>query len=407
MTTSATAVHRFSLPDRMEHWVQASSFLVLGVTGLVQRYDGAWLSERLINAMSSVEAVRDIHRVFATILMVAVVYHYGSVFFRSYVLAQPRTMTPTFDDARALLTSLKYILGRAERPPRQGRFAWEEKLEYWAFVWGTVVMVGTGFLLWNPIATTHFLPGEAVPTAKVIHSGEATLAVLSILVWHFFHVHVVHFNKSMFSGNLSRHEMEELHPLELASIDADAYPPPPVAERRRRIKRFVPIYGAMSAVMLAAIYLFVTFEKTAIETIEPQEQAQVFVLAETEAPVAAARSAAPDPTIAPSNTTTSEAVIGDTWDGEVAALFEAKCTQCHSDTLQLGSLDLTSYETALDGGTSGAGIVPGDAAASTIMHVIEFGHLTQLSATQLLEMQLSAEDIELMREWIDGGAREN
>jgi len=245
MITEKGLIQRFSWSSRMEHWVQMLSFVALAITGLVQRYDGAWISEKLISGMSGIEVVRDIHRVFATAMMVAVVYHFGAALYRKIVLDRPRVMVPSKADARAVSGSVKYLIGRADAPPPQGRFTWEEKVEYWAFVWGTVVMVISGFLLWNPIATTNIFPGEWVPTAKVIHSGEATLAVLAIIVWHIYHVHIAHFNKSMFTGQMTRHEMEEFHPLELASIDANEYPTPPLEERRRRMRRFVPVYSFM------------------------------------------------------------------------------------------------------------------------------------------------------------------
>ena len=87
-------------------------------------------------------------------------------------------------------------------------------------VWGTFIMIITGFMMWNPIATTNYLPGQFIPAAKVAHGGEAVLAALAIILWHFYHVHLRHFNKSMFIGKMTRHEMEEEHPAELALIEA-------------------------------------------------------------------------------------------------------------------------------------------------------------------------------------------
>jgi cytochrome b subunit of formate dehydrogenase/mono/diheme cytochrome c family protein len=322
--------------------------------------------------------------------MVAVVYHFGSALYRKYVLERPRAMVPGKADARAFAGSLKYVFGRAHRPPAQGRFTWEEKIEYWSFVWGTVIMVVTGFLLWNPIATTNIFPGEWVPTAKVIHGGEATLAVLAIIVWHVYHVHIAHFNKSMFTGTMSRREMEELHPLELASIEAGEYVMPSAEVRRDRRKRFVLVYGFMSVVLLAGVYLFVSFEDTNIATIKPPEQVEVFAPVETLPPGRVTT------TVAPTTTTTSGGtVVADaTWDGVVAALFAPKCTGCHGTT---AGLDLSSYETALAGGNSGAGFIPGSASDSVIVVKMESGAHPAL---------LTDEEIALLKTWIDDGAAE-
>ncbi len=397
MTTSTATIRRFSVSDRVEHWVQMASFVALAITGLVQRYDGAWISEKLISGMSGIEVVRDIHRVFATALMVAVVYHFGSALHRKFVLGRPPTMVPGKVDAKALGGSLKYVFGRADAPPPQGRFSWEEKVEYWSFVWGTVIMVVTGFLLWNPIATTNIFPGEWVPTGKVIHGGEATLAVLAIIVWHIYHVHIAHFNTSMFTGNMSRHEMEELHPLELASIDAGEYVMPSAEERRRRLTRFVPVYGFMSVVLLAGVYLFVSFEDTNIETIKPPEQVEVFAPVETLPPGRVTTTLAPSTTTTTGGTTGTTVVADATWDGVVSVLFNPKCTGCHGDSLQSGGLDLSSFDTALTGGGSGPGIVANDADASIIVQKMESGAHPAL---------LTDEEIALLKAWIDDGAAE-
>ena len=102
-----------------------------------------------------------------------------------------------------------------------GRFTFEEKVEYWSLLWGTVIMVATGFALWNPIATARFLPGQWIPAALAAHGGEALLAVLAIVVWHGYGVHLRHFNRSMFTGSLSEAEMRQEHPLELEERRAD------------------------------------------------------------------------------------------------------------------------------------------------------------------------------------------
>lgn len=402
MTATGTAVSRFSVSDRIEHWVQMLSFVVLALTGLVQRYDAAWLSESIIDSLGGIERVRDIHRVFATLLMIAVIYHFGAAFYRRRVLGHPRTMLPGRSDVTAFLGSLRYAFGRAPHPPPQGRFTWEEKVEYWSFVWGTVIMVVTGFLLWNPIATTKILPGELVPTAKVVHGGEAVLAVLAIIVWHIYHVHIRHFNKSMYTGKLSRHEMLEYHPLELAAIDAGDFEPPSADERRERLRRFIPVYGTLAAVLLVGVYVFVTFEETNIETIAPPEQVEVFAPVETLPPGVVPTTVTAPATTTPATTagTTPDSVVTAdvTWEGRVAGLFDPKCTACHGSGLQTSGLDLSSYAAAVAGGSRGPGIVPGDAAGSVVVQIMESAAHPAL---------LTDDEIAVVKAWIDAGAAES
>jgi hypothetical protein len=177
--------------------------------------------------------------------------------------------------ARALEISpgsegVRYNLGLARERPRMDRYTWEEKVEYWSLIWGTIVMIGTGFMLWNPVATARFFPGEFIPAAQVVHGGEALLAILAVLVWHFYSVHLRHFNRSMFTGQMTEHEMEEEHPLELERIQTGQMHTPDLAAVERRGRVFMPVAAVVGVLLLAGLYWFVTFEQTAITTLPPK-----------------------------------------------------------------------------------------------------------------------------------------
>jgi cytochrome b subunit of formate dehydrogenase len=263
---------RFSLSDRIQHGIMLLSFLVLAVTGLPQKFitSDVRLVDSLIDLMGGIETVRVAHRAAATVLMLSTIFHLIDVAYRILVRRAALSMLPRYQDVADALQAARYNLGLAKERPRMGRFTWEEKVEYWSLLWGTVVMIGTGFMLWNPIATTRILPGEAIPAARVVHGGEALLAVLAVLIWHFYSVHLRYFNRSMFTGRMSEHEMQDEHPLELERLKAgEAEPPidPLLLRRRRRI--FLPVAGVLGAVLLAGLYWFVTFEQTAIATLPP------------------------------------------------------------------------------------------------------------------------------------------
>lgn len=384
---------RFTVSDRIEHWIQVITFVVLALTGLIQKWPQAGFSEIAIKAMGGIEAVRIIHRVFATILLLAVVYHVYTVGVKVFVKRSRRTMLPGRGDLKAAFHGLLYNLGLRKEHPPQGHFTWEEKIEYWAIVWGTLVMTVTGFMLWNPIATAKYLPGQVIPAAKAAHGGEALLAVLAILVWHFYHVHIKTFNTTIFTGYISREEMQREHALEFAEIESSGQPQPPdpaVLKKRRRI--FLPIYAGVAAVLLAGIYLFVTIEETAITTIEPAEDVQVFV---------------PSPNATVPLVTTTEAqetttTTGDSsgviaWDTSIEALFVGSCGACHSGSGGLGGLDATTYGGVLDGGNDGPGIVPGDPDESVI-------YTLQLAGGH--PGQFNDQDLDTVLEWIENGAPE-
>jgi formate dehydrogenase gamma subunit len=263
---------RFTRSDRVQHAVMAVSFLILTVTGLPQKYiyaNNRYLDD-LIDLMGGLETVRVVHRWAATALMLVTVYHLLAVTHRVLVRRVSLSMLPRYKDVVDALQAVRYNLGLAKERPRTDRYTWEEKVEYWSLVWGTIVMIATGFMLWNPVATARFLPGQWVPAAQVVHGGEALLAILAVLVWHFYSVHLRHFNRAMFTGKMTEEEMAHEHPLELERIKAGAARPAPdpvTLARRQRI--FLPVAGLVAALLLAGIYWFVTFEQTAIATLPP------------------------------------------------------------------------------------------------------------------------------------------
>jgi cytochrome b subunit of formate dehydrogenase len=196
------------------------------------------------------------------------VYHLLAAAHRVLVRRVSLSMLPRYRDVVDGLQSVRYNLGLAKQRPRSDRYTWEEKVEYWSLIWGTLVMIATGFMLWNPVATARFLPGQWIPAAQVVHGGEALLAILAVLVWHFYSVHLRSFNRAMFTGQLTEAEMEHEHPLELERIQAGtAHPVHDPAALAKRQKLFLPVAGVAAALLLAGIYWFVTFEQTAITTL--------------------------------------------------------------------------------------------------------------------------------------------
>jgi formate dehydrogenase gamma subunit len=373
---------RFAIPERAEHWLFVFTFATLAMTGLVQKFASLEIAQGIIVLLGGIETVRVIHRLAATMMMFETIYHIGVVGYKVYVRRSPMNMLPSLNDIRIAWKALLHNLGFVKEKVQQGRYTFEEKAEYWAVVWGTVIMAITGFTMWNPIATTRFLSGQYIPAAKAAHGAEAVLAVLAIIVWHFYHVHLRRFNTSMINGHLDEQEMLEEHPLELADIKAGANirVAPEILRKRRRI--YFPIYAVIAAIMLAGVYVFVTIEETSITTLPPAERVSIY------APL----TPTPLPTALP---TKPPQEIGATWDAGIGALFQEKCVLCHSDSSGLGGLDLSSYEPTLKGGVSGLLIIPGDSANSLLI-------IRQTTGDH--PGQLSIEEIARVRDWIDAGA---
>ena len=113
------------------------------------------------------------------------------------------------------------------------------------------------------------------------------LAFLAILVWHIYNVHIKTFNRSIFTGKLTREQMQDEHPKELERIETgQVRPEPPRETIRRRERVFLPLAITFAVVTTIVLYFFVTYEETAIATIPPiPGSVEVFVKA-TATPVA-------------------------------------------------------------------------------------------------------------------------
>jgi formate dehydrogenase gamma subunit len=269
---------RFRIGARIEHFVLLVSFTTLAVTGLPQKYVDTAIGEGLIDLMGGIEIVRIIHRWAAFILIAGSIYHILTATYRFYVKHERMGMLPDLKDLYDMRDFVLYNLGLGDEHPKMRKFNFGEKFEYWAVVWGTAVMIITGFMLLNPIATTSILPGSIIPAALAAHGWEAVLAVSAIIVWHLYNVLIKHLNPSIWTGKMPRHQMEEEHALELERLDAGGEPWPELElrVRRRRLRRYVVITVLIGGLLLYLTFWSFTFEETAIETI-PRVTREVFV----------------------------------------------------------------------------------------------------------------------------------
>ena len=119
-----------------------------------------------------------------------------------------------------------YNLGYRPVPPRYARFNYIEKAEYWALVWGTLVMAITGILLWAHDWVLAYLPYpmSVLDVTTAVHFYEAILATFSILIWHFYGVifdpEIYPLKWTVLTGRAPEHEVRE-------EGEAAATPPPP------------------------------------------------------------------------------------------------------------------------------------------------------------------------------------
>ena len=208
---------RMNLSQRVQHLILAGSFIVLAVTGFALKFPDSWLGK----AMGSNEIFRRwSHRIAGVVLLAAGVYHVVYLLRTREGRQLVKDFLPVKKDIKDVSDSARYLTGLSTAKPKIGRFGYAEKMEYWAVVWGTIIMGVTGLVIWFKMDVTKFLPRWAVDVALTIHYYEAILACLAIVVWHFYHVifdpDVYPLNWACWNGKVSRHWQEEEHPLDQA-----------------------------------------------------------------------------------------------------------------------------------------------------------------------------------------------
>jgi cytochrome b subunit of formate dehydrogenase len=212
-------VTRMSKNQRWQHITLFVSFIVLVFTGFALKYPDSWFAASL--GMS--EKVRGIiHRAAAVFLISAGIYHLFYAFLTSDGRRLVRDLAPTAKDAGDLWDTMRYYLGFHSKKPEFARFTYAEKAEYWALVWGLVVMAGTGVMLWAKISFGSLLPRWWLDVATAIHFYEAVLASLAIVVWHFYQVFfdpdVYPMNWTWWDGKMSFEHYRNEHALDSETL---------------------------------------------------------------------------------------------------------------------------------------------------------------------------------------------
>jgi len=219
---------RFNLQQRIEHFVTMTTFALLCLTGLPQKFYTTGWAHTLVDVFGGVDATRWIHRITGIILAISTVVHFTNGILIMLSKKQYFSMVPTKKDFEDAILQLKYYLGMTDKHPLYDRYTYKEKFEYWGLVVGNVIMVMTGFILFFPVEAASLIPGQFIPAAKVAHSNEGLMAFFVITIWHIFNAHlnpdVFPFDASIFTGKVARERYLHEHPLELARLEGGLPP---------------------------------------------------------------------------------------------------------------------------------------------------------------------------------------
>lgn len=210
---------RLTASQRAQHWLLLSSFILLVLSGFALQYPDSWLAW-LLGSNESLRRI--IHRVAAVVMLVVGTYHLLYLALTREGRSWVKDMRPAVKDLKDVFGNFAYYLGLKNEKPKIARFGYAEKAEYWAVVWGTIIMGLTGLLIWFKIGLFGFLPRWWVDIALAVHFYEAVLATLAIVVWHFYHVifdpDVYPVNFAFIDGMVSEENYKEEHELDYDTL---------------------------------------------------------------------------------------------------------------------------------------------------------------------------------------------
>jgi len=216
---------RMTVNERIQHAVLGLSFTGLVVTGFMLRYPEAWWVMGIRNLSTQAFELRSLgHRVSGIVILAVSLWHIGYLAFTAHGRQLFLDILPRWRDLTDPWKVLKFNLGLSKEKPQFPRFCYIEKAEYWAMVWGMIVMTLTGFILWFDNTSMGLMGKLGFDISRSIHFYEAVLATLAIIVWHFYFVifnpDVYPMNLAWLTGRMSEREMMDEHPLQLEEMKA-------------------------------------------------------------------------------------------------------------------------------------------------------------------------------------------
>jgi len=234
---------RMNLTERIQHFILIITFFVLIVTGLPLIFYEIKFLKWIFSLQGSFYIRGILHRIAAVALILNLIWHILYTLFTPRGRNNFKEQIPKFKDFKDAfeifwlnlgLTRFLYRRGILkkffdshpywlfENQPQFGRYNFIEKFEYWAVGWGSVVMVISGFFMWNVELSLSLFPLWVHDILVIVHGYDAMLAFLAVIIWHMYNVHqnpeVFPMSKVWLNGKIAGRELRILHPLEYQKI---------------------------------------------------------------------------------------------------------------------------------------------------------------------------------------------
>lgn len=258
---------RFSLAQRYLHGFLAGTFLGLAMTGLPLRFSSSHLAVAFAHAVGGFGTILFFHLFCAVVLTITFLIHVGNLCYRIVarkeysLLWGPNSMVPRLKDIQDFVAQIKWFLFRGPKP-RFDRYAYWDKVDYWAVFWGMAIIGFSGYAMWFAPFFARFIPGSWLNIALLIHGEEALLAVGFIFTIHFFNTHLrpdsFPMDMVIFTGRQTEEELKNRHPeeyrrlVESGELEKLRMEPPP-----RWLNNFGRLFGT-TAILVGLVMITLT-----------------------------------------------------------------------------------------------------------------------------------------------------
>jgi cytochrome b subunit of formate dehydrogenase len=195
----------------------------LAMTGLPLRFSTAPWAMALARVVGGFGTVLFFHLFSAVVLTIAFLIHVGNLVYRIVTKKEyglvwgSSSMVPNLKDIQDFIQQMKWFFWRGPKP-KFDRYAYWDKVDYWAVFWGMGIIGLSGYAMWFAPFFARFIPGSLLNIALLIHGEEAILAVGFIFTIHFFNTHLrpdsFPMDLVIFNGRMSEEELKHRHPKE-------------------------------------------------------------------------------------------------------------------------------------------------------------------------------------------------
>jgi len=234
---------RFGPILRTTYAVLIVAFVGLTATGVALKYSDQEWGQWLARGLGGVRSASDWHHFFAVLAIVAGVIHVARSVARVNRLRQeeawktvifgPDSLVPNGRDFRDLGKMLLWFIGFGRKPGFE-RWAYWEKLDYWAICLAAFLIGTSGLMLWYPNLFCVVLPGGILNVAKMVHSEFAIYTAGFLFLIHFFHAHFrpekFPMDLSVITGMVSEEHLREYRPEYVARLEKEGK----LSEKRKR-----------------------------------------------------------------------------------------------------------------------------------------------------------------------------